>query len=383
MGSPVTELDLGRFVDHHCHGLVVADLDRPAFEAMMNEAQRPAPLGTTRFDSMLGLAIRRWCAPVLGLEPLASIGDYLRRRRDLGAAEVTRRLVAAAGIDTFLVDTGLIAGKLCTPSELASMSGGSASEIVRLERVAEDVFDAGVPASRFADEVVERLRTAGAVAAKSIAAYRVGLELPDTKPSSDALLDALSDVRPGRGGHYRVAQPVVNAWLAWTAIELGMPLQFHAGYGDRDLDLLACDPLRLTAFLRATEETGVPVLLLHNYPYHRNAAYLAQVFDHVFMDVGLATHNTGALSVSIVRESLELAPFGKLLFSSDACGLAETYLLGAQLFRRALTHVLSELVGAGEMTAADAAHVGALVVRENAMRVYGLGGTRTGPANLP
>jgi len=372
MAAHPSDLDLGRFVDHHCHGLVVADLDRPAFEAMMNEAQHPSPTGTTHFDSMLGLAIRRWCAPVLDLEPLASADAYLRRRRDLGVGEVNRRLVAAAGIDTFLVDTGLTGRELCTPSELASMSGGWASEIVRLERVAEDVLDAGLPAGGFADEVEARLRTADAVGAKSIAAYRVGLDLPGTKPSSDALVAAVSDLQPGDGGRHRVAHPVVNAWLAWTAIELGMPLQFHVGYGDRDLDLLASDPLRLTAFLRATQERGVPVLLLHNYPYHRNAAYLAQVFAHVFMDVGLATHNAGALSESLVRESLELAPFGKLLFSSDACGLAELYLLGAQLFRRGLTQVLSELVEVGEMTAADAAHVGELVVRENARRVYGL-----------
>jgi uncharacterized protein len=372
MGEPATELDLGRFVDHHCHGVVVADLDLPAFEAMMNQAQRPSPSGTTHFDSMLGVAMRRWCAPVLDLEPLASAGDYLTRRRNLGAAEVNRRLVAAAGIDTFLVDTGLNAEGLCTPAELASMSGASAREVIRLERVAEDVLEAGVPARRFADEVVQRLRAADAVGAKSISAYRVGLELPDTKPSSGALVAAVSDLQPGEGGHYRVAQPVVNAWLAWTAIELAMPLQFHVGYGDRDLDLLACDPLRLTAFLRATQDRGVPVLLLHNYPYHRNAAYLAQVFEHVFMDVGLATHNAGALSESLVRESLELAPFGKLLFSSDAYGLAELYLLGAQLFRNGLTHVLGDLVDAGEMTAADAAHVGALVARENARRVYRL-----------
>ena len=75
---------------------------------------------------------------------------------------------------------------------------------------------------------------------------------------------------------------MINSWLAWTAIEIGMPLQIHVGYGDADLDLLRADPLRLTAFLRATEKLEVPVLLLHNYPFHRNAAYLAQVYSHVF-----------------------------------------------------------------------------------------------------
>ena len=222
------------------------------------------------------------------------------------------------------------------------------------------------------DQVRERLQGSGAVGAKSIAAYRVGLGLPAQRPSDDELVTALSDLRPDRTGAYRIAHPVVNGWLAWTAIELGMPLQFHVAYGDNDVHLADCDPLRLTAFLRATEERGVPVLLLHNYPFHRNAAYLAQVFDHVFMDLGLATHNTGALSTTLLRESLELVPFGKFLFSSDAYGLAELYHLGALLFRRGLAQVLGSLVEDGELTASDAQHIADLVGHENARRAYRL-----------
>lgn len=361
--------ELDRLVDHHCHGLVSDDLDRAGFESMMNEAVRASPLGTTLFDSMLGLAIRRHCAPVLDLEPLAPADDYLARRRELGAAEVNRRLVSAAGIGEFLVDTGLDAGPdtggLCTPEELAELAGGVGHEIVRLERVAEQVLGNGT--SDFAGEVVQRLQDSGAVGAKSIAAYRVGLGLAAAMPTDDELTRALADADPAR-----LADPTVSAWLAHTAIELGMPLQFHVGYGDNDLDLLACDPLRLTSFLRATEERGVPVLLLHNYPFHRSAAYLAQVFEHVFMDLGLTLHNTGALSRGVIREALEMVPFGKLLFSTDAFGLAELYLLGARLHRDGLGAALAELVGSGDMTDADAAHVTGLVGRGNAQRAYRL-----------
>ncbi|MEP6817185.1 MAG: amidohydrolase family protein [Marmoricola sp.] len=356
---------LGPLVDHHCHGLVTEDLDRAGFESMMNEAVRPSPLGTTLFDSMLGLAVRRHCAPVLGLEPLAPAQDYLTRRRELGAMEVNRRLVAASGIEEFLVDTGLGPDRLCTPGDLASMNGGVGREIVRLERLAEQVLQAGT--TDFAGEVVQRLQESGAVGVKSIAAYRVGLGLPGAKPTDGELSRALADADPAR-----LADPTVTAWLAWTAVELGMPLQLHVGYGDSDLDLLDCDPLRLTAFLRATEDRGVPVLLLHNYPFHRNAAYLAQVFEHVFMDLGLTTHNTGVLSRGVIRETLELVPFGKLLFSSDAYGLAELYLLGAQLFRDGIRAELEELVGSGDMTDADATRVAGLVARDNARRVYRL-----------
>jgi predicted TIM-barrel fold metal-dependent hydrolase len=359
-------------IDHHCHGLVTTDLDRAGFEALMNEATGPSPLGTTLFDSMLGLAIRRWCSPVLDLDPHAPADDYLARRRELGVAEVNARLLRATGIDTFIVDTGLTPELLTPPEELASLSGGHSHEVVRLEAVAAEVLADGMSPGAFAEEVESRLRASGAIAAKSIAAYRIGLRLPGRRPSSDELTTALSDVHPQADGSFRLAHPVVNAWLAWTAIELAMPLQLHVAYGDNDIDLADCDPLCLTAFLRATQERGVPVMLLHNYPFHRNAAYLAQAFDHVFMDVGLATHNTGALSTTLVRESLELVPFGKFLFSSDAYGLAELYHLGALLFRRAMSQVLTGLVGEGEMTSDDAVHVGRLVSSDNARRAYGL-----------
>jgi uncharacterized protein len=364
--------DLGPLIDHHCHALVLADLDRPAFEALMNEAAGPSPLGTTFFDSMLGLAVRRWCAPLLGLQPHASAEDYLARRQELGT-EASRLLVAAAGIETFLIDTGIDDHRLCSPADVAALAAGTAYEVVRLEALAEELLQSGTTAGDFAEALDSALRESTAVAAKSIAAYRVGLDLPPKPPSRDTLIAALDALRPAASGRYRIADPMISAWLAWTAIKIRLPLQIHVGYGDADLDLLLANPLRLTAFLRATEEFGVPVLLLHNYPFHRNAAYLAQVFSHVFVDVGLAVHNTGALSQTLIRETLELAPFGKLLFASDAYGLAELYYLGAELFRRGLSTVLGELIKADEIISHDADHVASLIARDNARRSYGLG----------
>ena len=60
------------------------------------------------------------------------------------------------------------------------------------------------------------------VAAKSIAAYRIGLDLPADPPSTEtpSLLRSRS-LRPAANGRYRIADPVINAWLAWTAIKTG------------------------------------------------------------------------------------------------------------------------------------------------------------------
>jgi predicted TIM-barrel fold metal-dependent hydrolase len=105
----------------------------------------------------------------------------------------------------------------------------------------------------------------------------------------------------------------------------------------------------------------------------------------VYLDVGLAVNYTGARSRAIVAESLEVAPFGKLLFSSDGWGPAELHYLGALLWRRAMASVLSEWVESGEWSAADAVRVTGLVGAGNAQRVYRLpglkgGAPRRGPA---
>ena len=181
---------------------------------------------------------------------------------------------------------------------------------------------------------------------------------------------------PGRAG----GQPgpaarrrrLLHRFLIWCGADLGLPLQFHVGYGDRDVDLHRCNPLLLTGLLRALEPTGTPVMLLHNYPYHREAGYLAQVFPHVYVDAGLATHNLGHRATALIAEMLELCPFGKFLYSSDGFGLPELHYLGAVLFRRGLSDFLRAGLGDGAWTADDAERIARMAGRWNARRVYGL-----------
>ena len=75
-------------------------------------------------------------------------------------------------------------------------------------------------------------------------------------------------------------------------MDLGLPIQFHTGFGDTDLMLHRANPLLLTQFIRAVPPR-VPIMLLHCYPYHREAAYLAAAYPHVYLDVGLALTHVG------------------------------------------------------------------------------------------
>ena len=302
----------------------------------MNEANRPSPLGTTLFDSMLGLAVRRWCAPVLDLDPHVPADDYLTRRRELGAAEVNRRLLTETGISTFLVDTGLTPELLTSPEELAALCGATQPR--------GDPARGGRRGGARRGHVAGRVRVGGPGAAAGIRRGRRqehrGLSRGAAAPGTSAQRRG-PDGRPVRRttfrrpphrtpGGQRLAGVDGGRARDAVAVPRGVRRQRRR---PRRVRPAAAD--RVPA--RDRRNAACPVLLLHNYPFHRNAAYLAQVFDHVFMDVGLATHNAGALSPTLVRESLELVPFGKFLFSSDAYGLAELYHLAALLFRRGLT----------------------------------------------
>jgi len=414
-------------VDHHCHGVIRRDVGRRDFEAMLTEADysdqpgwtgqewadgaaRPVGrkwvagheglteqkgptrqtagiglAGVTLFDSQIGFAVRRWCPPVLGLPAHARPDEYLNQRASLGAEEVSRRFLRAAGLAAMYVDTGFEPEPLASPPEMATLAGADAREIVRLEQVAESVAVGGTGAAGFASAFRGALsaRARDAAGLKSVAAYRVGLDLPAARPTEAEVAEAAGRWLGSAGGHSgagghpgaggqpgRLADPVLHRFLIWCGADLGLPIQFHVGYGDRDVDLRRGNPLLLTDLLRALEPTGTPVMLLHNYPYHREAGYLAQVFPHVYVDAGLATHNLGHRATALIAETLELCPFGKFLYSSDGFGLPELHYLGAVLFRRGLSDFLRGGLGDGAWTADDAERIARMTGAGNARRVY-------------
>jgi uncharacterized protein len=371
-------------VDHHCHGVLYRDADEATLASMLNEGSSWP--GGSVFDSQAGFAFLRLCPPVLDLPPHAELAEYLARRAELGATEVSKRFLTAAGLSWLCVDTGFTPEPLTSPAELGTLAGATAHEIVRLERVAEDVAAAGVGADGFADAVRSALaaRTGGAVGVKSVAAYRTGLDLSPARPTDVEVTAAAGRwLAAGAGralgsGAPRLAQETLQRFLIWCGVDLRLPVQFHVGYGDSDVDLHRCNPLLLTPLLRAIQPTGVPVMLLHNYPYHREAGYLAQVFPHVYVDAGLATHNLGARAPALLAEALELAPYGKFLYSSDAFGLPELYYLGATLFRRALSEFLRAGLDDDLYTERTALRLARMLCADNAKRAYQLGGLLPG-----
>ena len=236
------------------------------------------------------------------------------------------------------MDTGYVLDGMLGLEPMAEAAGAGVAEVVRLERVAEQAVLAGdATAAGFADRFRAALwdQAAGACAVKSIIGYRCGLDFDPAPPDAAEVTAAagrwLGEIE--QSDSIRITDPVLLRHLLWAGVERGLPVQVHTGFGDPDADLRRCNPLFLRAFLERSEPSGVPIMLLHCYPYHREAGALAQAYPHVYLDVGLALNHVGA---------------------------------------RASAASLGAWVDSGDWSAADAARVAGMIGAGNARRVYRL-----------
>ncbi|MGW6689249.1 amidohydrolase family protein [Streptomyces sp. NPDC054961] len=360
-------------VDQYCQGVLRTELGLATFEAQLIRPAGPPAAGTTFFDTQTGFALRRWCPPLLGLEPHCAPARYLARRRELGAAESARRLLRGSGVAVRLVDTG-VPGDLTGPKELALAGGGEAFELVRLELLAEQAADTSGTAAAFLANLSEAVHhaaagavgfTCGGEAGAAALSWSTALARSPEPPGPGEVRGAAGRWLAGRPRGGAVRDPVLLRHLVWSAVASGLPLQLHTGGG-------AGEPERLTDFLRATAGLGTRLVLLGGYPYHRQAARLATLFPHVYAELGAAPGQSGERAAGVLAECLESAPFGKLMFGGGGRQLAELHVVGARVFREALGRVLGGWVAEGSWSWRDAERVAAMVAAGNARRVYRL-----------
>ncbi len=367
MSALAEHIETVPLIDHHVHGCQLRPVDRRRFENSLNEANvEPLAESDSAFETQLGFAVRAHCAPLLGLPPHADADSYWQARGDRSDTDLARRFLSSAQVSDWLVDTGFASG-VADLDELEDLQVGRVHEIVRLESVAEQAVQvSGDYASAFTAILHERAATA--VGTKSILAYRGGFSGELSEPTAAEVSAAAQRWRDS--GQSRLTDRVLLRFGLYQGLRLRKPMQFHVGFGDRDCDLHTTNPLYLLDFLRNSAD--VPIMLLHCYPYEREAGYLAQAFNNVYLDGGLAINYLGARSSALIGRLLEMAPFRKIVYSSDGFGPAELHYLGARLWRNGIRDVLQGFVDADEWSESDAMRVVDLIARDNAQRVYAL-----------
>jgi predicted TIM-barrel fold metal-dependent hydrolase len=326
--GPLLEvLSRTRLVDQHAHAVLresprTLDEFRGLFSESSDPRQWPhVATGVTYRRAIPLLAERLGCA--------AHEEAVFAARLAAGVDEYAALFLGATGTEWLLVDTGFPPPGLgFSWQRMGELAGCAARPILRIESLEAE----SVP------EEVAAARGNGYVALKTIAAYRGGLD--------------------------RVSDVVVAALEANEETGSPLPVQVHCGFGDWDLHLQRADPSYLKPLIERFRETSF--VLLHCYPFVREAGWLAHVYGNVWLDLSLTIPHVWR-GAELLRQALELAPVSKLLYASDAARTPELYFLAARWWREALGEVLAEALPPDEAESA-----GRAILRENALALYDL-----------
>ncbi|MEA2536479.1 MAG: uncharacterized protein QOF11_713 [Chloroflexota bacterium] len=365
-------------VDNHCHSLLRDQpADDEAFRIHLTESYFPEIARDHAPHSLFYQWTIRELAVLLECEPTPDAVHTARRAR--GLEWLTRQIVERGNFKTWLIDTGYGAETTFGLDELRGLAPCRIEEIVRLEPLIERLIVDAADFDDFLDAyraALGDLRARGIVGLKSVLAYRTGLQLEavDRATASAAFAGVHEAAR--RDGRLRIESKPLLDHLVVIAVEesarQGVPIQFHTGLGDPDLDLTKVDPAALRLIF-LDRFRAAPIVLLHSgYPYVRSLAYLAAMYPNVYADMGEAIMFAAGEATEITRELLGLAPASKILFSTDASLVPELYWVGARLGRRALGRVLDEHIADGAIDERTALDWAERILWRNSEGVYGL-----------
>jgi hypothetical protein len=372
------DLDPIPIVDNHCHSLLrVQPEDDEAFRIHLTESYIPEIARDHVPTSIFYQRTLRELAALLDCDPTADAVHAARRER--GVEWLTREIATRANFKTWLIDTGYGSETTYSLDELRRLAPVRVEEVLRLEPMIErlileaDEFGAFIDGYR---AEISDLRARGIVGMKSVIAYRTGLHVEDV-PQNEAATAFVTLREAGRrDGRVRIeSKPLLDHLIVMAVEEAArqeVPIQFHTGLGDPDLDLTLVDPAALR-LLFSERFRNAPIVLLHTgYPYVRSLAYVAAMFPNVHADMGESILFAAGEATEIYRELIGLAPASKLLFSTDASLVPELYWVGARVGRWALARVLDEHIADGTIDERVALDWAERILWRNSEAVYRL-----------
>jgi predicted TIM-barrel fold metal-dependent hydrolase len=228
--------------------------------------------------------------------------------------------------------------------------------------------------------LLERRRRDRAVAVKFYAAYQRSLAFGDPPEPVAARVYA----RYVRGGvpdetEYKTLQDYLFRRIARECGRLGLPVHIHTGAGAGAWFYNSgASPFLLDSVLNDPSLRGTTFVLVHGgLPFAAATRYLLGK-PNVYADFSSQTFLTSTRELSqVLRTWLEAFP-EKVLFGTDAyplttaVGWEEVGWIATRSARRALAIALTGMMEDGEISRARASEIARMVLRQNAVRLYGL-----------
>jgi hypothetical protein len=223
------------------------------------------------------------------------------------------------------------------------------------------------------DSELDRAAMGGAVAFKSVIAYRTGLDIGT--PTRGECEDSFSRWRKdGLEEHSAFAKPVRDGLLHRTveaARRHDRIVHIHCGGGDPQVVLTRARPQDLFPFL--SQHSEQPIVLIHSgWPWAEEAAYIASILPYVYLDVSVLVPWASLAIDQKLEVIVGTAPPRKILYGSDEASEPEVIWLAAQLAREALCRVLTCAVERGWLDESQARSIGEGILAKNALSLHAL-----------
>ena len=375
-------IDLRRaiIIDQHAHSLVS---DFMQFEAVdlrrcFTESRTMEMLQNHVHTSLSYMDMLRQLGYLLDVEGEEQI---IALRQTMTEYDYVNSLFDDVSLGAFIIDDGYSSGKAVSLQKLSQLTGRPVFRCLRIEAVIAHAFAAAKTFAELKEKFVAMLKAEGdvpTVAFKTILAYRGGLQLLN---ATDELAEQdFSDLKATAGhcNSIRIERSNLYHFLLMRAFEvareLGIPVQIHTGLGDSDEDLLESNPLLLKSLFENKNFSSVKFVLLHCYPFVREAAHLAALYPNVYMDLSLACFLVSANIETMLTEAISLAPVSKILTGTDGHTAPETHWYGAFALKRGLSAVLTQLIEKDFLDCAQAMKIAADVLHGNSRQLYKLEG---------
>lgn len=247
-------------------------------------------------------------------------------------------------------------------------------EIVRIEKemieAMEESLDFGSFITNLRKRFQQALQKKHVVGLKTIIAYRSGLDIGEMNEQ-----DAQQDYSLFVSNNRAVVKSLRDYCFHMAMEECTKANKFfhiHTGIGDGEVVLPKASPSFLLDLFRTEQYKDTKVHLVHGgYPWMEEAAFIVSILPNVYMDISLQVPFTGHGVKRVIQQVLEMAPFDKVMYGSDAFTVPEMYWMGVDLFKSELTEVLNEFVGKDFMTVEKAQEIGEMLLYKNYETVYG------------
>ncbi len=367
------------FEDHHVHAPEKGhELDIPHFRRPFTESALPEVWAGPYGSQLAYRWMIRELAKLLDVEP--DEATVLATRNAYNETAYHRMLAESINLGDSYADYLFALDASFSPLEWSELLGRRVHKLLRVEVFVEQQWESCPTLDDALQQLTDEITNAPPaelVGLKSIAGYRVGLDI-EAPSASQRRKAALSYARfrqdKADGRPARIDDKVLVDTIVWTAFEAAapkaLPVQFHVALGDDDIVLTKNDPSLMRALLKHEPFRSVPIVLLHCYPYHRTAGYLATLYPNVYVDLGLTIPNIGHGSARVLAETLELTPVEQLLASTDGHMIPEFQWFGVHVWHWALDKVLTELIDDGVIDASEALGIASAAMRDNTRRIY-------------